>query len=422
MTGRGGRSAASGVFLAIVAAVVLLALLMAGLLLLDGFRHARAEAERVTQAVASTLAHSPAVRGALAASGDETTAVLQPVAEDVMTDARVDFVTIMRPDGIRVTHRDPAQIGGQYLGTIPGAQTPLTEEFTGTLGPSIRTIAPIEEDGELVGWVSVGVTVDTVAASIVPRVLIALGIGGALVAAGFGGAALARRVTRRVTGDLPARAIRDTLASAESMRTLGEALRAQTHEHGNLMHTAVTLLELDRKEEAIDILTASARQSQALVDQVAARTEGDPTVGALLLGKASQAIERGIEWTADIAPDSPSSLLAPIDQVALIGNLIDNALDAAGAAPEPRWVRVEMARTASDELVLTVSDSGEGVPAPLRERIFDRGFSTKPSDAAGRGVGLTLVRAVVDDVGGSIVLDEERPTTFRVVLPTEASA
>ena len=59
MTGRGGRSAASGVFLAIVAAVVLLALLMAGLLLLDGLRHARAEAERVTQAVTATLAHSP---------------------------------------------------------------------------------------------------------------------------------------------------------------------------------------------------------------------------------------------------------------------------------------------------------------------------------------------------------------------------
>lgn len=161
--------------------------------------------------------------------------------------------------------------------------------------------------------------------------------------------------------------MRDTLAAAASMRTLGEALRAQTHEHGNRMHTAVALLELGRTEEAVSLLTASARQSQMLVDDVAARVDGDPTVGALLLGKASQAQERGIRWTAEIAPDAPRSLLAPV----------------------------------------------------LRQRIFERGFSTKPAGESGRGFGLALVRGVVDDVGGSLVFAEGTPTTFRVVLPTE---
>lgn len=422
MRRRSGRSAASRVFLAVVATVVVVAVLTAGLLALDGLRHARAEAARVTQAVAETLTLSTVVQDALGrADPSAATAELQPLAEEVMSAARVDFITVMDPDGIRVTHRNPTQIGDSYLGTIPDAPVSLTEEFTGTLGPSIRTIAPIEHAGEVVGWVSVGVTVGTVAEAILPQVLGALGIGVALATAGVVGALLARRATRRVTGDLPARAIRDTLASAESMRTLGEALRAQTHEHGNRMHTAVALLELGRRTEAIEILTESARQSQALVDQVAARTEGDPTVGALLLGKASQASERGIAWSADIAPDAPHSLLSPIDQVALVGNLIDNALDAAGASAEPRWVRVTMARTPTDEFVLTVSDSGDGVPAELRAQIFERGFSTKPTDAAGRGIGLTLVRDVVEDVGGAIVLDEGTPTTFRIVLPTEAS-
>jgi len=415
------RSAASRVFLALVAAVVVIALLTAGLLLLEGQRTARAEAERVTEAVAQTLAHSPAVRAGLAGGDrDAATAALQPLARGVMSDARVDFVTIMDTGGIRVTHRDPEEIGNHYLGTIPGSPEVLTEQFTGTLGPSLRTIVPVVEDGTLVGWVSVGVTVDTVAAAIVPRLLAALGIGAALVIAGVVGAVLARRATQRVAGDLPAGAIRDTLASAESMRTLGEALRAQTHEHGNRMHTAVALLELGRTEEAVGILTDSARQSQALVDQVAADTQGDPMVGALLLGKASQALERGIEWVADIAPDAPRSVLAPIDAVALVGNLIDNALDAAAAGQEPRWVRVAMARTADGELALIVSDSGDGVPAALRERIFHRGFSTKPAGAEGRGVGLALVRAVVDDAGASLVLDAHTPTTFRIVLPTEA--
>lgn len=422
MSRDGGRSAASRVFLAMLAAVVVVALLTSGLLLLEGQRSGRAEAERVTQAVAETLAHTPDVRTALA-SGSVIAATerLQPLAVQVMTEARVDFVTIMDTDGIRITHRDPAEIGRHYIGTIPETPTVLTEQFTGTLGPSLRTIVPVEEGGDLVGWVSVGVTVDTVAAALVPRLLAALGIGAALVVAGIVGALLARRLTRRVAGDLPAGAIRDTLASAESMRTLGEALRAQTHEHGNRLHTAVALLELGRTDEAIELLSASAQQSQSLVDQVAARTHGDPTVGALLLGKTAQAAERGVDLTVDIAPDAPHSLLPPIDQVALVGNLLDNALDAAAAAAAPRWVRVRLAPTPDGELIVEVSDSGDGIPDHLRTRVFDRGFSTKPAGAEGRGVGLALARAVVDGVGGSLTISSGAPTTFRVVLPTEAS-
>lgn len=419
---REARSAASRVFAVLAAAVAAIAVVIAALLILEGQRAAASEAERVTQAVAETLSHSPDVQSALAAAdeaADDEAAIaqLQPVAEAVMADARVDFVTIMDPAGIRLTHRDPAQIGQHYIGTIPTSPTRLTEQFTGTLGPSIRTIAPVESGGRTVGWVSVGVTVDTVAASVLPRLLIALGIGGALIAAGVMGALVARRVTRRVAGDLPPRAIHDTLAAAESMRTLGEALRAQTHEHGNRMHTAVALLELGRTAEAIGILTDSSRQSQALVDQVSAHAGGDPTVGALLLGKASQAAERGIEWIAEIAPDAPGSVLAPTDAVAVLGNLIDNALDAAGEGTPPRWVRVALAPLGDRQLSVTVSDSGPGIAGELRDRVFERGFSTKPAGREGRGVGLALVREIVTGAGGSVTIDPTTPTTFRVVLP-----
>lgn len=422
MAHSGGRSAASLVFAALCAVVVVIALLTSGLLLLEGQRSGRAEAERVTQAVAQVLAHAQDVEAALAARDREAaSARLQPVADSVAATAPVDFVTIMDADGIRVTHPDADEVGEHYLGTIPSTPEPLTEEYTGTLGPSLRTIVPVEAGGELVGWVSVGVTVETVAAGIVPRLLAALGIGAALAIAGLAGAFVARRLTRRVAGDLPTREIRDTLASAESMRTLGEALRAQTHEHGNRLHTAVALLELGRTDDAIELLSASVHASQALVDQVTARTEGDPTVAALLLGKTAQAAERGIDLRVDVAPDAPRSLLPPIDQVALLGNLLDNALDAAADGASPRWVRVILSRTGDGELLIEVSDSGPGIAPALRERVFDRGYSSKPAGVEGRGVGLPLARAVVDDIGGSLVIVDGRPTTFRVVLPTGVS-
>ena len=206
------------------------------------------------------------------------------------------------------------------------------------------------------------------------------------------------------------------------MRTLGEALRAQTHEHGNRMHTAVSLLELGRTGEAIEILTETSRQSQELVDQVAARHGGDPTVGALLLGKAAQARERGIEWSAEIDPDAPRSVLSPVDAVSVVGNLIDNAMDAAAAAEAPRWVRVVFGKTPSSPaaLRLEVSDSGTGVPEALRERIYEHGFTTKPGGAEGRGVGLALVRSIVASAGGHVELRDD-PTVFVVTLPARAT-
>lgn len=415
MTGReGSASAASRVFLVLLAAVLIVGAVVALLLVFEAQRAVRAEAERVTTALAETIAATDAVGQAL--EEDDASARLQPYAERLMAATGVDFVTIMTPDGIRVTHRDRNQIGRHYLGTIPNSPRALTEEFAGTLGPSVRTIAPVEVDGRVVGWASVGVTVQSLAAAFLPRLPFAIVIALAVVGAGFAGAWAARRVTRRVTGDLPAGSVRDAVSSYESLRTLGEALRAQTHEHGNRMHTAVALLELGRTDEAVEILTESSRQSQELVDQVTAPRDGDPTVAALLLGKASQARERGIDWVVDIDPAAPRSTLVPVDAVSVVGNLIDNALDAAGGGAEPRWVRVVLAPTDGGALSIEVSDSGAGIPADLADRVWQHGFSTKPAGADGRGVGLALVRSIVEGTGGSIEV-EASPTVFRVVLP-----
>lgn len=411
-------SAASLVFVVVAAGVVVLVAVLAVLLVVDAQRSARVEAEEVTRGVSTSIAVTPAVAEAL--TGDDPTLSLQPLAEKVMAGAGVDFVTIMTTDGIRVAHRDPAEIGRPYLGTIPTDRASLTEEFSGTLGPSVRTIVPVERDGVLVGWVSVGRTVGSIASDLVPRLPFVILITVAVLVAGLAGAVLARRTTRRLVSDLPAGSIRDAVASYESVRTLGEALRAQTHEHGNRLHTAVSLLELGRTPEAIEILTETSRQSQALVDQVAARRDGDPTVGALLLGKAAQAREHGVEWSAEIDPSAPRSTLSPVDAVSVVGNLIDNALDAAASGEPPRWVRVAFSPAAPGMLRIAVSDSGHGIPPGLHERIYEHGFSTKPAGADGRGVGLALVRSIVEGAGGTIDFDEE-PTTFTAILPARRS-
>ncbi|WP_102191885.1 sensor histidine kinase [Microbacterium aurantiacum] len=417
------RSAASRVFIVLLLVGVLVGALVAVFLVIEAQRATHAEAERVTSATAIAIAESPAAIDALAAGDlDAATRALEPYVLDVADAAGLDFITVMTPDGVRITHPDPDEIGGRYLGTIPAAPEPRTEVFTGTLGPSVRTIVPILSPGgeALIGWVAAGVTVESIAETLVRRLPLSLGVAMSVLAVGVIGAWLARRFTRRIAGDLPPGQLRDAVSSYESIRTLGEALRAQTHEHGNRMHTAVALLELGRTEEAIEILTETSRQSQSLVDQVTARRHGDPAVGALLLGKASQAKERGIDWRARIEPDAPRSSLSTVDSVSVLGNLIDNAMDAAVEASD-RWVEVSLSRTDEGALLIGVSDSGSGVPDGLREQIFTHGYSTKPSGSQGRGVGLALVRSVVAEAGGSVRITGD-PTTFHVTLPAASSA
>lgn len=415
-----GPSAASRVFLAFLAAVVVIAAMLGVILALEAQAAERAEAETLTLSLARTIAAGPDVVAAMAESDAAATAELQPVAQDVVDTTPLDFVTIMRTDGTRITHPDPAQIGGTYLGTIaPAVQGgTVTEEFTGTLGPSVRSVVPIMHDGAVVGLVAAGVTVESLWGQVWHRVPFVLAVALALATIGAAAAWMARRMTRRIAGDLPASAVRDAVSSYESVRTLGEALRAQTHEHGNRMHTAVALIELGRGDEAVELLTETARSSQELVDQVVAR-DGDPTVAALLLGKASQAKERGVQWRTSMQPGIPRTTLSPVDAVSLVGNLIDNGIDAAAAGPEPRWMEVGMAQSREGAIVLTFRDSGDGVPPELRERVFEHGFSTKPAGTEGRGVGLALVRSIVDTAGGTLELADS-PTTFRVTLPAKA--
>ena len=411
------RSTASRVFLVLLVAAVVIGALVAFFLVAEAQRSIRAEAERVTAATAVSFASSPLViDGLRSIDQNAATQVLEPYSLTVIAGAGLDFITVMTSDGTRITHPDTDQIGGIYLGTIPPSPQTLTEEFTGTLGPSVRTIAPVlASDGDLLGWVAAGVTTESISDTLIRRLPLTLGITIGLVVLGAGGAVIARRVTRRIAGDLPPGQVRDAVSSYESIRTLGEALRAQTHEHGNRMHAAVALLELGRRDEAIEILTETSRQSQSLVDQVTARRHGDPAVGALLLGKASQAKERGIDWRVHIEPDTPRTPLSTVDAVSVLGNLVDNAMDAA-AESDDRWIQVSLRAHEGAGIVLEVSDSGPGIPPAVRERMFDQGYSTKPADGQGRGIGLALVRSVVTGAGGSVTV-REAPTTFRVVLP-----
>lgn len=203
----------------------------------------------------------------------------------------------------------------------------------------------------------------------------------------------------------------------DGTRGLIDALRAQDHEHANRMHTLLGLLELELHDEAMEFITESIGMHRATAEQVTERVH-DPLLASLLVGKATVATERGVALY--VAEDSllPNRLVDPPGLVTIVGNLIDNALDATVGSREPR---VEVALCADDRTVLLrVSDTGPGIPADRREVVFTEGWSTKEPPAHGkRGIGLALVRRLAERQGGSVrVSDREGGgAEFTVVLP-----
>jgi two-component system, CitB family, sensor kinase len=229
--------------------------------------------------------------------------------------------------------------------------------------------------------------------------------------------------------------LRDTteltgLARGLGVDSLTDALRAQAHEFANRLHTIAGLMQVGRAEEAMNLIAQTSGVHQELTEALLERV-GDPVLGALLLAKAAIASERGIdlrvsEDTVMTRSASGRAQGAPSfdseDLITLLGNLIDNALDAAASSSGERWVSVSVTEQ-DDELVLEVHDSGSGIPDGVDGQIFQEGFSTKAGpNRKRRGFGLALVRQVARRNGGDVTAVNNGGAVFTVRIPLKVTA
>src|SRR4051812_15151869 len=445
--------------------------------------------------VARTVAALPQVQ--------QPSRALEPLAERLRTQARVDFITIMSPQGIRYTHPTPSLIGKHFVGTYAPAargQT-VTETYRGTLGRSVRAVVPVRDtQGRIVALVAVGVLTDAIGAE-VAQLLPGL-IGLALLVLVLGGALsllLARRLKRQtlglepqeiatlyahhdatlhslregvvvfdehqrpalvndhahqLLGDTtldPAALADDTpliagdrvlLASARAVerdgrrvgtvvtlrdrtevetlprelgasRALADALRAQTHGAANRLHVIAGLVELGRGEEAVALAGAEAAFAQDLLGRLGEGIE-EPVLVALLLGKTATARERGV--TLRVEPGARLCAgFPPTELTTIVGNLVDNALDALGP-DRVGTVSVALCDDGADATIV-VRDDGRGLAADVLTRAFEPGVTTKPAGPLGRGLGLALVQRAATALGGSVEVHNDGGAVFTVRLP-----
>jgi sensor histidine kinase regulating citrate/malate metabolism len=198
--------------------------------------------------------------------------------------------------------------------------------------------------------------------------------------------------------------LRDRTALADLERQLGsfrsstQLLRAQGHEFANQLHTISGLIQIGEYDEVVRYVDAVSQRRQSLDLSVNSRVR-DPAVGVLLMAKASVAAERRVDLR--IGDDTNLDRLQPEDSAdvaTVVGNLVDNAIDAAAGGPDA-WVEVELTHDTSTVRVM-VRDNGPGVPDDVAATLFDQGVTTKTSGAAEHGIGLALTRLVCRRRGG----------------------
>ena len=192
----------------------------------------------------------------------------------------------------------------------------------------------------------------------------------------------------------------------DAVQLMSTALRAQRHEFANRLHLLNGLLQSGHAEEAEQYLVellGSGPLGSALPGIDAIR---DAFLQAFLAAKAAAAREAGVTLRIGENTWVSGRLALPVDVTTVLGNLIDNAIDAARTGTdESKMVEVELLQDGST-LHITVADSGDGIAQDFVEHVFTEGRSTKPQSGipGGRGIGMALSRQISRALGGDVRL------------------
>ena len=189
--------------------------------------------------------------------------------------------------------------------------------------------------------------------------------------------------------------------------------------------------DLGEAEAALQRIARDGHRTSRLVHDIRALIRSDmaehapldlnDVILAVAAARRDEARRRGVTLGLDLG-DVPMVSAGRLQMEIVIDNLLTNGLDAAAAqgGPQPS-ITVTTRRNKAGDADVSVTDSGPGIDAAVRARIFDPFVTTKPG---GMGMGLMICRSIVETSGGQIAAEDVTPrgTSIRFTLPPAPAA
>jgi two-component system NtrC family sensor kinase len=234
------------------------------------------------------------------------------------------------------------------------------------------------------------------------------------------------------------RRLQQRLAQSEKMSGFGQLISGVAHELNNPLATIVGYSQLlGRKVQdedlarRLDILRREAERCRRIVQNLLSfARRRDPETRPLSLNQVVVGVlallryqleADGVRTIPDLDPGLPAMRGDTHQLEQVLVNLLTNARDAIRESGECGTIRLTT-RSVDGSVVLEVADDGPGIPAAIRQHVFDPFYTTK-AQGRGTGLGLWLAQSTVADHGGTIEIRPaaERGTTFRLTFPAGAS-
>lgn len=344
-----------------------------------------------------------------------TQSELQDYMDSVVADLPdVDVVSIVDTNNIRLYHTNHELMNTKYDGTLPDFNKHnsnyYTESSIGPSGPQRRTYSAIyDDDGIYRGFIMtirLQVSITMVTEKIIIMFLLVI------LASIFIEVSICRVLSIKIK--------REFLAFTEDFegtKFLVDSMRANNHDFTNKLHVILGLIQIGQYEKAVSYIENISIIQRETISKVMNSIE-NPSLAALVVGKIARASECNVRFTIKEGTSYKNDdITVPSEAlVTITGNLIDNALDAMNMDSSNTDKELQFgAYTKDGELLITVKDTGPGIPKENLEKIFENGFSTK---GTGRGIGLYHTKQLIESLGGKITVESQtgRGSCFMVIL------
>ena len=201
------------------------------------------------------------------------------------------------------------------------------------------------------------------------------------------------------------------------LEDLNREMRTQRHDFLNHIQVIYSLIEMEEPEEALKYMDRVYGDLQRVSKML--QTDS-PAVNALIQAKVAEAKRRGIELKLSISARWSSPMLPSWEICRVLGNLLDNAMDAVSSARASGLIRPVVELVIGEDQArwfFAVHNNGPAIPEKVQAHMFEPGYTTKRR-SDGHGMGLYIVNQIISGMGGTLSVESgEEDTAFSAFIP-----